>query len=141
MSNEVEIICEVASGAFTPSYAHPGDAGLDIYASVWALLRPGVTLVVPTGVKLAIPEGYFGSCRERSSLAAKGIRLGGGVIDSGYRGEIRGIFTNLSDSDFEINRGDRIFQIVIQPFVAAHLTFDTLSLSSRGANGFGSTGR
>lgn len=106
--------------AILPSYAKAGDAGMDMYAVGNWSIPSGATQVIDTGIAMAIPHGYFGSGRERSGLAAKGIRLGGGVIDSGYRGEVKAILTNLSDLTLRINHGDRIFQLVIQPCVSCH---------------------
>ena len=142
--------------AILPTYAHDGDAGMDMRALLGALLEPsaaengrylplriwpGETVMGPTGVAMEIRPGYFGSARERSGLAAKGLRLGGGVIDSGYRGEVKGILTNVSRTAIDINHGDRIFQIIIQPCERAELLeVEEFSESARGAAGFGSTG-
>lgn len=115
---------------------------MDVYALEDVLLIPDWAYAVPTGISVCIPDGFFGSCRERSGLALKAIRLGGGVIDSGYRGEIKGILTNHSEIPFKINRGDRIFQMIIQPCPRAEIMeVDELPPSERGADGFGSTGR
>lgn len=125
-----------------PSYSKAGDAGMDVYSLIDVDVLPGETVSVATGISMAIPEGYFGSARERSGLALKGIRLGGGVIDSGYRGEIRGIITNLGPEPIKLLRHDRIFQIIIQPCASALAReVDELPSSERGADGFGSTGR
>ncbi len=134
---------KIAPHAILPTYAHFGDAGMDFYARCAYILAPGETLQISTGIAAAIPFGYFGSARERSGLALKGIRLGGGVIDSGYRGEIMGILTNLSGGAFSIAKGDRIFQLVIQECVAAEIEEvwcnGELPDSLRGTAGFGST--
>lgn len=131
--------------ATVPTYAHDGDAGMDMMAclpdSPWRLW-PGDTIMIPTGIAMEIQPGYFGSARERSGLAVKGLRLGGGVIDSGYRGEVKGILTNLSKTAIDINHGDKIFQIVIQPCErGVFLEVEKFeSETARGAAGFGSTG-
>ncbi|MES2136623.1 MAG: dUTP diphosphatase [Pseudomonadota bacterium] len=128
--------------AILPRYAHAGDAGMDVFAYYSETIEPGETIRMTTGLEIALPEGYFGSARERSGLAAMGIRLGGGVIDAGYRGEILGILTNLSRRAYTIERGDRIFQIIIQPFATAEiLEADELPAGERGQAGLGSTGR
>lgn len=131
--------------ATVPTYAHHGDAGMDMRACLCDALAwriwPGETMVIPTGIAMEIPYGFFGSARERSSLAIKGLRLGGGVIDSSYRGEIKGVLTNLSNRAIDINHGDKIFQIIIQPCEhAAPVEVEEFSDSARGENGFGSTG-
>lgn len=95
-----------------PSYAKQGDAGMDVYALEDDVILSHSTAMVRTGIAMAMPSGVFGSARERSGLASHGIRLGGGVIDSGYRGEIKGILTNMTTEPFRIKKGDRIFQII-----------------------------
>lgn len=128
--------------AMLPSYSKFGDAGMDMYAVEDCLLDVGETAMVETGIGIAIPHGYFGSARERSGLAAKGIRLGGGVIDSGYRGEVKGILTNVGCQRYLIHKGDRIFQVLFQAVERAEIEeVLTLPESERGADGFGSTGR
>lgn len=132
--------------AITPKFAKPGDAGMDMCALEDFAIAPGQTVIVDTGIALEIPAGFFGSARERSGLAAKGIRLGGGVIDSGYRGPVKAILTNLNLlNTFHGKRGDRVFQVIIQPCLcgpAAELCQAAdLSETERGADGFGSTGK
>lgn len=128
-----------------PAYAHPGDAGLDLFAAEPVTLRPFERALVPTGVALAIPEGYAGFVQPRSGLAiTKGLALvnSPGLIDSRYRGEIKVIAVNLDPSaPIEIARGDKIAQLVVQPVACAKLVpVDTLSETERGEGGFGSTG-
>ncbi len=128
-----------------PERAHPGDAGMDLLARVPAKLTPTSRATIPTGIAVAIPEGFAGLVVPRSGIAARhGISVvnGPGLIDSGYRGEIQVVLVNLGDEPFMVERGDRIAQLVIVP-VAEH-TFtpvDELPESARGASGFGSTGR
>jgi len=128
-----------------PSYAKPGDAGLDLRSRVDMTLAPGMRALVPTGVAIAIPAGYVGLVHPRSGLAIKnGISMVNtpGTIDSGYRGEIAVILINhdLNES-FEIKRGDRIAQLVIQRVEVAELVeVQELAVSERGAGGFGSSG-
>jgi len=128
-----------------PSYAHPGDAGADLLAAVDVTLAPGERAVVPTGVAIALPEGYAGFVHPRSGLAARaGLALvnAPGTIDSGYRGEIKVIVVNLDRSEpIELRRGDRIAQLVIQRVERAEFTVvPTLPESVRAGGGFGSTG-
>ena len=128
-----------------PSYAKPGDAGLDLRSRVDMTLEPGMRALVPTGVAIAIPAGYVGLVHPRSGLAINnGISMVNtpGTIDSGYRGEIAVILINhdLKES-FEIKRGDRIAQLVIQQVEVAELVeVQELAVSERGAGGFGSSG-
>jgi len=128
-----------------PKYAHKGDAGLDLYSAVEVVVKPYERKLVPTGIKIAIPEGYAGFVQPKSGLAIKhGIALvnSPGLIDSGYRGEISAIIINLDrDSDFTVKKGDKICQLVIKKIEQAELTeTDCLDVSGRGEGGFGSTG-
>lgn len=125
-----------------PGYAHPGDAGFDIRASEELTIPAGGRVMAPTGLRLAIPTGHVGLVWDRSGLAAKhGIHCLAGVIDSGYRGEVKVVLQNLGREDFVIERGIRIAQMLIQPVVGAELVrVESLEDSSRGEGGFGSTG-
>jgi dUTP pyrophosphatase len=128
-----------------PTYAHPGDAGADLVSAVDLTLAPGQRAMVPTGVSIALPEGYAAFVHPRSGLAAKhGISLvnAPGTIDAGYRGEISVIVINTDPAaEFALKRGDRIAQLVIQPVVTAQfVAVDRLPGSHRGEGGFGSTG-
>jgi dUTP diphosphatase len=129
-----------------PARAHPGDAGLDLHAAEDVSLKPGERASVATGLAVAIPEGYAGFVVPRSGLAAKhgvGVVNAPGLIDSGYRGEIRVLLVNLDPSEaVDLKRGERIAQLVIQRVEEATLREVTeLPLSARGEGGFGSTGR
>lgn len=130
----------------TPRYAHEGDAGLDLYSAQDVKLEPGQRALVSTGIAVAIPEGYAGFVQPRSGLAAKqGVSIVNtpGLIDSGYRGEVKVILlnTDLEDS-VRISRGDRIAQLVIQAVPAVALEeVDDLDGSQRGEGGFGSSGK
>ena len=129
----------------TPEYARIGDAGLDLYSAVDCILRPYERRKVPTGIKIAIPEGYAGFVQPKSGLAIKnGLSLVNtpGLIDSGYRGEVCAILINLDpEDDFIIKRGDKICQLVIQRVENVEIEFtDELDDTSRGEDGFGSTG-
>lgn len=128
-----------------PSYAKPGDAGLDLRSRVEMKLEPGMRALVPTGIAVAIPAGYVGLVHPRSGLAIKsGISMVNtpGTIDSGYRGEISVILINHDrEETFEIKRGDRIAQLVIQQVEVAELVaVKELPPSERGEGGFGSSG-
>jgi dUTP diphosphatase len=129
-----------------PARAHPGDAGMDLHASEDVVLKPGERASVGTGIAVAIPDGHAGFVVPRSGLAAKhgiGVVNAPGLIDSGYRGEIRVLLINLDPSDpFEVRRGERIAQLVIQRVEEASLReVSELPSSARGEGGFGSTGR
>jgi dUTP pyrophosphatase len=127
-----------------PSYATAFAAGLDLRADAALLLEPGRRALVPTGLMLAIPEGFEGQVRPRSGLALKfGITClnSPGTIDSDYRGEVGVILANLGQEPFQIQRGDRIAQLVIaQVSRAALVVSEQLGESARGSGGFGHTG-
>jgi len=129
-----------------PSQATPGSAGFDLHAAVESTitLEPGARTRIPTGFAIAVPEGYEAQVRPRSGLALRhGIVLPNapGTIDSDYRGEIQVIVMNAGDTTFQIERGDRIAQIVIAPVVVARWEeVADLDATDRGAGGFGSTG-
>lgn len=129
-----------------PRYATAGDAGLDLLSAEDVVLAPGERAAVATGIAVAIPPGHAGFVHARSGKALReGLALvnAPGLIDSGYRGEIKVIVVNLDrNDDIKIDRGDKIAQLVIQPVVQAVLEeVDELPDSERGAGGFGSTGR
>ena len=128
-----------------PSYALAGDAGMDLRAAADVTLKPGERCRIPTGVAVAIPDGYAGFVQPRSGLAARaglGFVNSPGLIDSGYRGEIQVVAINLDGQDpIEIQRGDKIAQLVVLPVPQATLAeVEELPASDRGAGGFGSTG-
>ncbi|MCU1493077.1 MAG: dUTP diphosphatase [Acidimicrobiaceae bacterium] len=130
-----------------PRYARPGDAGADLVSSEGALLAcGGGRALVPTGLSLALPEGYAGLVVPRSGLAAKhGVTCLNtpGLIDSGYRGEIRVLLVNTDPhSSYEVHPGDRIAQLLVVPFASvSFLVVAELLGSERGDGGFGHTGR
>lgn len=132
-------------GIKLPQYSKPGDAGLDLPSRVDLTLQPGERALVPTGIAVAIPHGFVGLVHPRSGLALKhGISMVNtpGTIDSGYRGEIAVILINHDPKEaFQINRGDRIAQLVIQSVETAELIeVSELPSSERGEGGFGSSG-
>ncbi len=128
-----------------PIRAHPGDAGVDLFAAVAVTLAPGERAVVPTGVAIALPDGYAAFVHPRSGLAARhGVTIvnAPGTVDAGYRGEIKVTLLNTDPRQpVEFARGDRIAQLVIQQ-VARPVFHEVASLpgSARGDGGFGSTG-
>lgn len=126
-----------------PSFAHPGDAGIDLYVPETVELKPGERKSVPLGLALEIPKGYVGLMWDRSSASHKfGIKSFGGVIDAGYRGEIHAGVMNLSDKTYVFEKGHRIIQILIQPVSQPKIVeVEELSESPRGEGGFGSTGK
>ena len=135
-----------SAGIPVPHYQTEHSAGVDLYAAVDGdlLIGPGTWKLVPTGIAVAIPEGYEGQVRPRSGLALKhgiGMLNGPGTIDADYRGEIGVILFNFSDTPFAVHRGDRIAQMVIAKLERARFEqVETLSSTARGAGGFGHTG-
>jgi dUTP pyrophosphatase len=129
-----------------PGYAHPGDAGVDLYARHDVELAPGSRAVVATGVAIALPAGFVAFVLPRSGLAAKlgiGLVNSPGTIDAGYRGEIAVVLLNTDTTETAaIRRGDRIAQLVVQPvWTARFIEVDNLPGSIRGEGGFGSSGQ
>lgn len=128
-----------------PTYAHPGDAGADLVARVDVVLEPGARSTVPTGIAIALPEGYAAFVHPRSGLAAtRGVTIvnAPGTVDAGYRGEIKVTLLNTdAEERVQIRRGDRIAQLVIQRVErAGFVEVAALPGSGRGAGGLGSTG-
>ena len=125
-----------------PKYAHQGDAGFDLRSLEDVLLKKGGKVIVPTGLSMEIPEGYVGLVWDRSGLAAKNsIHCLAGVIDSYYRGEIKIVLINLGKEDFQIEKGMRIAQMLIQPIMTIELKeVKDLNETKRAEGGFGSTG-
>ncbi|GAA4905937.1 hypothetical protein GCM10025789_26660 [Tessaracoccus lubricantis] len=135
----------VATPGHLPTYAHPGDAGADLRAVEDVVLEPGERRLVGTGVAVAIPDGYVGLVTPRSGLAARaGLSIvnSPGVIDAGYRGEIKVCLINLDPREtIRLSAGDRMAQLLILPFVTATFTeVGSLDETSRGIGGYGSTG-
>jgi dUTP pyrophosphatase len=139
-------VARLSDAARLPSRAHSGDAGLDLHAAEAATIGPGERASVGTGIAVEIPDGHAGLVLPRSGLAARhGIALvnAPGLIDSGYRGELRVLMLNTDREEaFEIEPGDRIAQLVISPVTDADpVEVDELTGSDRGGGGFGSSGR
>jgi dUTP pyrophosphatase len=128
-----------------PSYAHPGDAGLDLYAADTTVLQPGERALIPCGVAIAVPAGYVGLVHPRSGLAVDhGLTVlnAPGTIDSGYRGEVKVLLVNLGQSMTEVRHGQRIAQLVLMRVDLVDVReVDRLDATERGSGGFGSTGR
>jgi dUTP pyrophosphatase len=136
----------VEAGATLPTRAHEGDAGLDLYACEAAHIGPGERWSVGTGIALQVPEGHAGLVLPRSGIAREhGIALvnSPGLIDSGYRGEVRVLLLNTDPAEtFRVAAGDRIAQLVLVPVASPEpVEVAELSESARGAGGFGSSGR
>jgi dUTP pyrophosphatase len=128
-----------------PAYAHPDDAGVDLHAATDQTLDPGERALVPTGVALALPQGYVGLVHPRSGLAARhGITIvnAPGTVDAGYRGEILVNLVNLDPREpFTVRRGDRIGQLVVQQVATVQFVeVDSLDETSRGDTGHGDSG-
>ncbi len=142
----VEIqISRLDAGVPLPSYAHPGDAGADLTTTIDVELAPGERALVPTGISIALPDGYVALVHPRSGLAAKfGVSIvnAPGTVDAGYRGEIKVMLINLDPAEpVVLRRGDRIAQLVIQQVERARFVeVERLPGSVRGAGGYGSTG-
>lgn len=139
------LITRLDPGVPIPSYEHPGDAGADLVTTVDATLAPGERALLPTGIAIALPEGYAAFVHPRSGLAARyGVSLvnAPGTVDAGYRGEIKVSVINLDPTTPVVfHRGDRIAQLVIQEVVRARFhEVRTLPGAARGDGGFGSTG-
>jgi len=131
----------VSLDAKLPVYAHPGDAGLDLYAVVDRDLAPGEVYAVPTGIQIAVPAGHVGLVWDKSGISLKGVHRLAGVIDAGYRGEVQVVLINLGAAPFPVRKGAKIAQLLVQPVVGVTVVeTDSLDDTSRGQGGFGSTG-
>jgi len=135
-------IKKVHEEAIVPTYAKKNDAGMDLHSVEELMINPGEKKLVSTGISMAIPPNFVGLIWDKSGIAANhGIKSMGGVIDTGYRGEIKVVLHNLSDKQFEIKKGMKIAQMLIQPVEQPYLIeVDELDESDRGTGGFGSTG-
>ena len=124
-----------------PVYGHPGDAGFDLFACESLVLAPGEVRAVPTGIALAIPRGFVGLIWDKSGISLKGVHKLAGVVDAGYRGEVRVVMANLGPAPYEIQAGMKIAQMLVQPVQETKIVeADSLDGTSRGEGGFGSTG-
>jgi len=137
-------ILKLNSSAIAPHYAHPGDAGLDLFAIAESEILPGESKLIKTGIAIELPVGVEAQIRPRSGLALKHsitVLNTPGTIDTGYRGEIGVILINHGRTKFQVVKGMKIAQMVIAHFIQAEITIaEKLSDSNRGSGGFGSTG-
>jgi dUTP pyrophosphatase len=140
--NEIKIM-KLHEGAIIPTRAYPNDAGLDLYSLFDCHIEYSQGKTMRTGIAVLIPDGYVGLLNDRSSLARRGLKVLGGVIDSGYTGEIHVVARNIAgEKPISIVKGDRIAQLIIMPIVVPKVLVVTeLPMSERGKKGFGSTGR
>lgn len=134
-------IMKIVPGAHPPERGHHGDLGYDLFAAERAVIPHGATLAVRTGIAAEFPDGWGAVVKDRSSMALKGIATLAGVIDHGYRGEIKVVLLNLSGADIKIEPDQKIAQMIPTPVTDWNVTVcETLNDTARGANGFGSTG-
>lgn len=125
-----------------PSYAHPGDVGLDLYSLEDKTLAPGGHHIFANGFALEFPTGYAGIIKDKGGISKSGLHTMGGVFDAGFRGEYNVHLVNLSDKPYVVEKGDKVAQLVIFPVEIAKLEeAQELSDSSRGTGQFGSTGK
>ena len=130
------------NGAFMPEFAHKTDAGADLRNPICATVPARGSIVIDTGVHVEIPEGYVGMLKSKSGLNVKHDLIGTGTIDSVYSGSIRVKLYNLGGTDYQIQHGDKIIQLVIMPCVYCEFTqVEKFAETERGTGGFGSTGR
>lgn len=134
---------KLTEAAKIPTFAHGGDAGMDLYAVEATAIPPRGRVQIPTGIALAIPEGFVGLIWDKSGLSHKaGLKTLGGVVDAGYRGEILVGIANLTDEVYSVERGDKIAQILIQKVEHPEIEeVASLGDTPRGGQGFGSTGK
>lgn len=127
--------------AIVPTYAHFGDAGADLYANIDIDIMPNETKIIPTGLKIEVPDGYEMQVRPRSGMSVKtNTKVVFGTVDSGYRGEVGIMLTNYGQEVYNVKTGDKIAQAIIAPtYHGNFLIVDSLSESERGEGGFGST--
>ena len=135
-------VLRIHDQAKLPCYSHPGDAGLDLFASETCTLKHGQIKAISTGIKIAVPENHVGLIWDKSGISLKGVHRLAGVIDSGYRGEVRVVLVNLGKIPYKIESGMKIAQLLIQPVQQVDVVeMDELNESTRGEAGFGSTGK
>lgn len=142
----IKVLPEGTYPTIAPTRAHTGDAALDCYAAARRWIEPGEITTIPLGFATAIPEGHAGLLTLRSSVGANGLALtnGTGIIDSGYRGEVKAAVTTWDDTPYLVEAGARIVQLTIVPILMPTIELvDSLpdTADGRGTNGFGSTGK
>ncbi|NLA83691.1 MAG: dUTP diphosphatase [Clostridiales bacterium] len=137
-------VMRIHPNAILPEYAHPGDAGLDLFSIEEAVLSPGDSKLIRTGIKIELPKGTEAQIRPRGGLALKHqitILSTPGSVDEGYRGEIGVIIINHGKADFQVKKGMKIAQMVIKPVLHVEIEeVSRLTNSQRGEGGFGSSG-
>lgn len=125
-----------------PSYAHPGDVGLDLYSLETVTIEPGEHHRFQNGFALEFPAGYAAIVKDKSSISKAGLHTMGGVFDAGFRGEYNVHLVNLSKEAYTVEKGDKVAQLIIYPVEIANIEEVTeLSETSRGTGAFGSTGK
>jgi len=133
---------KLKEGVKLPSYAHPGDVGMDLYAMETVTVKPGEHYRFWHGFALEFPEGYGAIIMDKGSISKAGFSHMGGVYDAGYRGEYNTLLVNLSDQPYTFEAGDKVSQLLIMPIEIVELEeVSELSESSRGEGKFGSTGK
>lgn len=133
---------KIDNNAVLPTRAHVDDAGMDLYVNGKQVITAHTTLAVGTGIAMEIPSGYVGLIWDKSSVGAKGLKTLGGVVDSGYRGEVKVVVHNLNDEDIVFEHGQKIAQMLIQKVELLDIEeVADLSSTVRGEGGFGSTDR
>ena len=110
---------KISPGAKLPVYQHPGDAGMDLFAAEEIKLEAGEVKAVPTGIKMAIPQGYVGLIWDKSGISLRGLHRLAGVVDSGYRGEVRIVMVNLGKETHVFKQGQKVAQMLIQPEIGS----------------------
>ncbi len=143
---EFRFYLDPAAKAAGASFASPreGDAGFDLRAAEGMIIEAGKQALIPTGLRLHIPLGWVGIVKDRSSMALKRIYTHAGVVDAGYRGEVKIVISNFGEESYHVEPGAKIAQLLILPHLhaAAEVTSEKeLGETTRGAGGFGSTGR
>ncbi len=142
-ANTIKIkIKKLHPDAILPSYAHPGDAGMDIYSVEDVIIPPKERKTISTGISMEYPEGYCTLLWDKSGLASKnGLTVLAGAIEYTYRGEYKVVLLNTSDQEYVVKKGDKIAQVIVLPVITAETEeVSELSDSVRGSGGFGSTG-
>lgn len=128
-------------GAIMPTRAHSSDAGLDLYTPFFIMVPPHGRSIIDTGVHVGIPDGYVGKLESKSGLMRKAGLTCRGTIDAGYTGTIQAVIFNHTDKAYTFEKGDKVTQLVIYPIATpTPIQVESLELTERGANGFGSTG-
>jgi dUTP pyrophosphatase len=141
--NSVKIrVKKIHNDAILPSYAHEGDAGMDLFSVEDRIISSGERALISTGISVELPRGHVSLIWDKSGIAAKsGIKTMGGVIEHTYRGEYKVVMLNTSKENFEVKKGQKIAQFLVQPIMTAEVEeVSELSETARGDGGFGSTG-